>query len=85
MKATSDLWNSPNSDATNSSNFSGLPGGGRGSNGTFSGIGDGGDWWSSTEASSNDAWARALNYDSGNVIVGSGNKRDGFSVRCLRD
>ncbi len=43
-------WNSPNVDATNTSLFTGLPGGNRES-GDYYGIGSGGCWWSSTEIS----------------------------------
>lgn len=85
MKATSDLWNSPNTDATNTSRFSGLPGGFRYNDGTCFGIGDYGYWWSSTEYSSDYAWYRYPYYDVGNVYVGFDSKLYGFSVRCLRD
>ncbi len=86
MKATSDLWNSPNTDATNSSSFSGLPGGFRYNNGAFNSIGTSGLWWSSTESSSNSAWYRNLYYYNGNVYVYNNyGKQYGFSVRCLRD
>lgn len=88
MKATSDLWNSPNTDATNSSSWSGLPGGFRSSSGFFSLIGGYGYWWSSTEYeySSSYAWYRFLYYFNGTVgVTNYGYKRDGYSVRCLRD
>ena len=80
-----DLWASPNVDASNISNFSGLPGGDRYSYGTFYDIGDYGVWWSSTEESSYNAWYRYLNYYYGYVYVSNNVKRDGYSVRCLRD
>ena len=85
MKATSDMWNSPNTNATNASNFSGLPGGGRDYSGAFVVTGDNGGWWSSTENSPNSAWACYLGYLNGVVIVAGNGKQDGFSVRCLRD
>lgn len=47
LKATT-LWNSPNTGATNSSAFSGLPGGYRYYNGSFGYKGLFGNWWSST-------------------------------------
>jgi uncharacterized protein (TIGR02145 family) len=83
------LWYSPNQDATNSSGFTGLPGGGRSGNGASSGgygaIGYSGFWWSSTETSSPNVWGRYLNYFYG-FSGRSGNlKRIGSSVRCLRD
>lgn len=71
---------------TNSSGFSGLPGGGRHLNGSFYGIGNGGQWWSSTQFSANGAWYRDLNYYDGSLFNHDYNgKQNGFSVRCLRD
>ena len=71
--------------ATNSSGFSGLPGGYRNYGGTFYTIGGLGYWWSSTEGNTDDAWYRGLGYDNGGVVRLNDNKRIGFSVRCLRD
>ena len=82
---TTDRWNSPNTAATNSSFFAGLPGGYRVFNGAFNYVGDNGFWWSATEDISTDAWARSLFYFNGNLSRGLYNKLDGFSVRCLRD
>ncbi len=48
MKATT-LWNSPNTGATNSSGFTGLPGGIRNRFGSIFDIGFNGNWWSSSE------------------------------------
>ena len=84
MKATT-LWNSLNQYATNSSGFTGLPGGSRSSSGTFDGIGYGGDWWSSSEYNTSDAWYRGLSYSFGNAWRDDYGKPNGFSVRCLRD
>ena len=84
MKSTSG-WEE-NGNGTNSSGFSGLPGGSRGSDGSFFGVGGGGIWWSSTERSTNLAWYRYLDYNDGLVsrfILFY--KEKGFSVRCLRD
>ena len=70
---------------TNSSGFSGLPGGYRNFNGTFYLIGGYGYWWSTSEDGKLDAWYRDLYYYDGVVYRGSDFKEDGFSVRCLRD
>lgn len=79
-------WNSPNTDATNTSLFTGLPGGYRDYDGNYDGIGGLGGWWSSTESGTNDAWGRGLDYGNGNANRDdSGSKRYGLSVRCLRD
>ncbi len=76
-------WTIPNTGSTNSSGFTGLPGGNRSSGGTFSGIGANANWWSSTEALTTVAWYRSLGY--GEIVRGYDNKRYGFSVRCLKD
>jgi uncharacterized protein (TIGR02145 family) len=65
MKSVSALWDSPNTDATNNSGFSGLPGGVRDDiNGAFSFLGGsgygGGYFWSSSQSTSIMAWYRDL-------------------------
>jgi uncharacterized protein (TIGR02145 family) len=72
---------------TNSSGFSGLPGGYRGYSGVFYSIGYLSFWWSSTEKySTNYAWYRSLSYFNGSVYRSIyGNKGSGLSVRCRRD
>ena len=83
MKATSGWYNGGN--GNNNSGFAGLPGGYRYYDGTFSLIGSSGNWWSSTEDDTTDAWDRGLNYGYSGVDSYYDNKTDGFSVRCLRD
>lgn len=83
MKSTSGWYKDGN--GTNSSGFSGLPGGNRNSSGPFDNVGDGGNWWSSTEYSTNSASSRDLDYDDGVVYRYLNFKKHGFSVRCLRD
>jgi len=85
MKATINLWSSPNTNATNSSYFSGLPGGCRDNTGLYKNISTNGYWWSSTESSSSNAWFRVLNYNNASVTESNSLKQNGFSVRCLRD
>ncbi|HNS47172.1 MAG TPA: fibrobacter succinogenes major paralogous domain-containing protein [Bacteroidales bacterium] len=85
MKSVSALWNSPNTDATNSSRFSGLPGGGRSSSGYFDVIGFYGHWWTSSEIDIYYAWVRTLFYYGPEVYRLNYDKVLGFSVRCLRD
>ena len=79
-------WLSPNTGATNSSGFAGLPGGSRYIDGTFYLIGNNGNWWSSTETNSTSyVWSRNLDYNLSNVFNNANFKTNGFSVRCLRD
>jgi uncharacterized protein (TIGR02145 family) len=85
MKSTgTQYWNAPNTGATNESGFSGLPGGYRyDANGDFSNLGNVGYWWSASEVFAEYAWYRPLINNSADVIRTDGNKRNGFSVRCL--
>ena len=86
MKSTStQYWISPNTDATNESGFSGLPGGWRYPNGSFYDVGYSGFWWSSTEYDAGSAWSRGLDYTLGEVLRGYEDKQKGLAVRCLKD
>ncbi|MFV8344057.1 fibrobacter succinogenes major paralogous domain-containing protein [Flavobacterium sp. XS2P39] len=77
--------NNPATNATNSSGFTGLPGGYRYSNDTFNNIGNYGLWWSSTEYSTTNAWLCVLYYSFDFANRSNTDKVDGLSVRCLRD
>jgi uncharacterized protein (TIGR02145 family) len=71
---------------TNSTGFSGLPGGLRSANvGWFEAIGNFGYWWSSSEYNNNHIWGRFLYNHNGYVGRNYHHKDDGLSVRCLRD
>jgi uncharacterized protein (TIGR02145 family) len=70
---------------TNSSGFSGLPGGYRYANGSFYYVGNRGYWWSSTENSTYYAYPRLLLPNSDDLYSYSHGKVEGLSVRCLRD
>jgi uncharacterized protein (TIGR02145 family) len=84
LKSTSGWTNGGN--GSNTSGFSGLPGGNRSMDGVFYGLGSVGAWWSSSEKSNLFEWNPALNYYNGlfyrNYYY---NEKDGLSVRCLRD
>ena len=69
---------------TNSSGFSGLPGGYRIGDGSFSDAGQYGFWWSSSPNGSV-AWGRYLYGGFEGVLRGNFDLRYGFSVRCVRD
>ena len=71
--------------ATNESGFSGLPGGSRFSYGPYGDVGILGNWWSSSEFDTFDAWYRNLDYSSSIAAQSNGDKKNGFSVRCLKD
>jgi uncharacterized protein (TIGR02145 family) len=85
LKSTSGLWTSPNTGATNSSGFSALPGGIRNTNGAFGFVGNGTQFWSSSEYSAIDAINRYLNYNFSGIGRINSRKRVGFSARCTQD
>ncbi len=78
-------WNSPNTDATNETGFTALPGGYREVPGTFFNISYFGFWWSSTENNAGNAWYRYMNYIDAHIPRYNDDKKFGYSVRCLRD
>jgi uncharacterized protein (TIGR02145 family) len=78
-------WLTPNDYATNTSNFTGLPGGNRGFTGTFNAISIVGAWWSSSEDSVSTAESIYLNYSVGTAIRGGSSKYYGLSVRLIKD
>ena len=78
------LWISPNTDATNVSGFTGLPGGFRLSTG-IGYINQRGNWWSLSEYDTLTAWYRNLDYNNGNATKATPYKVCGYSVRCIKD
>lgn len=82
-------WLSPNTDATNESGFSALPGGFRHhADGTFGNMTYHGYWWSTYDAGIDFAGIRVLDYNLAWLDGGSGGntpKKDGVSIRCLKD
>jgi uncharacterized protein (TIGR02145 family) len=88
-EAGTNNWIFSNNDATNASGFTALPSGLRGSlDGTFSGQGFYGGWWSTTELNASPlsaAWSRWIHSDTTVVVRSELFKKDGFSVRCIKD
>lgn len=70
---------------TNTSGFTGLPGGYRNNNGVFLNIDSYGSWWSASENSTANAWYRYLYYSDSYTYRDDYSKNYGFSVRCLKD
>lgn len=86
MKVTGTYyWGKPNIGATNSSGFSGLPGGFRFDWGGFNDEGYFGDWWSSSKISASDAVAGELCTDDEDLGIRSFNRCWGLSVRLIKD
>ncbi len=71
----------------NSSGFSALPGGSRsGYDGGFAYGGECSYWWSSTDVSNNFAWRGCYMCSFfGKVFADEGDKKVGYSVRCVKD
>jgi uncharacterized protein (TIGR02145 family) len=78
-------WNSPNTGATDISEFSALPGGKREVSGTYNYLRDAGGWWSSTESSTTHAFMRDLGNSTAQASANALQKKSGFSVRCISD
>jgi uncharacterized protein (TIGR02145 family) len=79
------LWNSPNEGATNSSGFSGVPGGSRSDFGSFGFKGAGAFFWTSSEFDATYSRFRSLNGDLPTVTDGYDRKKIGMSVRCMEE
>jgi uncharacterized protein (TIGR02145 family) len=86
MKSTTG-WNAPNTGATNSSGFTGLPGMSRDFVGDFSYVSNYGYWWSCSDAGIGNAWAwcRTLFNHLADMGRNIGPFRHGYSVRCISD
>ena len=78
-------WETPNTSATNESSFHALPKGMYGVNGSFNNIGKNAYWWSSSEHGVSSAWGREIGFNESALFAGHGDKRDGLSVRCIKD
>ena len=75
-----------NQGSNNSSGFSALPGGCRGSSGYFYTQSLRGNWWSATEDAASNTWLRILDYHHESLLrVSYDNKGCGFSVRLVKD
>jgi len=78
------FWNTPNTNATNESGFTGLPGGMRDRyTPTFYHLGNYGYWWSSTEYTSSTAKGRALYYNLSICEQNHHYKDYGLSIKCI--
>ena len=79
------LWAAPNTGATNESGFSALPGGIRSEQGSFGGLNQAANFWSSTQVTEYGAWSRVLTFTNATVSRNDHGKKSGVSVRCIKD
>ena len=78
-------WTNHANVGTNTSGFTALPGGNRGTDGSFASVGTNGHWWLAPEYDASTAWYRFLYYSSASVYQDLASKAQGFSVRCVKD
>jgi uncharacterized protein (TIGR02145 family) len=81
-------WKAPNTNATNESGFTALPGGYRFNyrfDVTFESLGSVCYFWSSTRSDASSAWSRRLSNIGIDCGRGGDGEQHGFSVRCLKD
>jgi len=78
-------WKTPNTGAVNSTRFTALPAGIRYFEGTFNSSSFFTSFWSSTESDNNKAWYLSLHYSDASAAMSRISKKDGFSVRCIKD
>ena len=82
-ETTTTHWSSPNTDATNETGFTALPGGYRDVSGSFGLVGTYSFWWSSSISGTTYAWYRYLVNSNGSIAGGDNDQKAGFYVRCL--
>jgi uncharacterized protein (TIGR02145 family) len=70
---------------TNETGFTGLPGGNRINDGTFSGTGLYGLWWSASASLATTSYYATLYHNSGSLIRGGNLNVYGLSIRCIKD
>ena len=86
MKQTgTELWLEPNEMATNESGFTALPGGFRDADGTYGYVGSFTSFWSTTGYDADGAWLRGLHAGRGEILRDVYPRKNGFSVRCIKD
>lgn len=96
LKAVSALWNSPNTGATNSSGFTGLPSGFRDDgnwpgqpNVKYGGLGTVAEWWTKSLNPNPSSPPPVLDYaiynSSATIFQAEDYKGVGFAVRCIKD
>jgi len=85
IEKSTGLWFEPNTGATNSFGFSGLPGGYRINYGTYYSMGNVGYFWSSSDTAAVNGWNFVLDANNTKLNRNYNLKANGFSVRCCKD
>jgi uncharacterized protein (TIGR02145 family) len=85
IEAGTGLWYAPNTGATDSIGFTGLPGGYRIFYGTYYSISNVAFFWSSSDTTAVNAWNYVLDANNEELTRNYNFKTNGFSVRCCKD
>jgi len=85
IQASSGLWNSPNTGATNESGFTALPNGQRNNNALFEFMGSYAYFWTSDQIGQSNAIFFVLFNMSSNALRSNHNKAFGKNIRCLKN
>jgi uncharacterized protein (TIGR02145 family) len=78
-------WKAPNTGAINNTGFTALPAGIRYFEGTFNSVLSFTSFWSSTEDDINKGWYLSLYFSDAVAGMNKTSKKDGFSIRCIKD
>jgi uncharacterized protein (TIGR02145 family) len=78
-------WDTPNTDATNSSGFTALPAGGKSADFSSYPVGSLGIFWSNTASDNVNAISFSLTWYEVQIYTRTKLKQFGFSVRCIKD
>jgi uncharacterized protein (TIGR02145 family) len=82
----SNSWNDPNICYVESYSFNALPGGKREYYAAgFRDSGDTGYWWTSTEKDTRYSILRSMSHENTILFSSTGMKREGYSIRCIKD
>jgi len=80
-----EIWKTPNTGATNESGFTALPGGTKVLGNGFTNLSNSGHWWTATEFKDERSCSRILLYYTNVIYKDFNNKKNGNSVRCVKD
>ena len=83
-EAGTSSWKDPNTGATNSSGFAALPGGRRGDK-DMKYIGTSTFFWTNVDDDDATSWCGALSSSSEDLALSPVEKKNGFSVRCIKN
>ncbi len=78
-------WLTPNTGATNSSNFTALPANKRGSDGIFTISGESAFFWTSTLSTTTRGFYKNIDYNQEGINEGNHSFRNGLSIRCIKN